>query len=69
MHSQVKYEEKAISQIGEEFTPTQVKDAPSVQWNADASSFYTLAMVGKYKLRMMNIVSNLVFSLADENPT
>uniref|UniRef100_U5EQ08 Putative phosphatidylethanolamine-binding protein n=1 Tax=Corethrella appendiculata TaxID=1370023 RepID=U5EQ08_9DIPT len=29
---------------GNELTPTQVKDQPSVEWNADSSSFYTLCM-------------------------
>lgn len=30
--------------IGKELTPTQVKDQPTVDWDADASSFYTLCM-------------------------
>ncbi|XP_012266003.2 protein D2-like isoform X2 [Athalia rosae] len=30
--------------IGQEFTPTQVKDQPAVKWNADPATFYTLAM-------------------------
>lgn len=30
--------------LGNELTPTQVKDIPNVDWNADASSFYTLCM-------------------------
>lgn len=29
---------------GNELTPTQVKDVPKVEWNADSSSFYTLCM-------------------------
>lgn len=29
---------------GNELTPTQVKDIPSVKWTADANSFYTLCM-------------------------
>lgn len=31
--------------FGEELTPTQVKDAPSVRWNASQDVYYTLAMV------------------------
>lgn len=33
--------------IGKEFTPTQVKDKPSVKWVADSSAFYTLCMTGE----------------------
>ncbi|XP_058818071.1 protein D2-like [Topomyia yanbarensis] len=29
---------------GNELTPTQVKDIPKVEWNADGSAFYTLCM-------------------------
>lgn len=29
---------------GNELTPRQVKDIPKVEWNADASDFYTLCM-------------------------
>lgn len=29
---------------GNELTPTQVKDVPKVEWNADSSAFYTLCM-------------------------
>lgn len=30
--------------MGNELTPTQVKDVPTVKWNADANKFYTLCM-------------------------
>jgi phosphatidylethanolamine-binding protein len=30
--------------LGNVLTPTQVKDQPTVQWDAEASSFYTLCM-------------------------
>ncbi|KAF5300296.1 hypothetical protein FQA39_LY11153 [Lamprigera yunnana] len=30
---------------GSELTPTQVKDAPKVEWTADSNDFYTLVMV------------------------
>lgn len=29
---------------GNELTPTQVKDVPKVEWNADPATFYTLCM-------------------------
>lgn len=32
--------------MGNELTPTQVKDEPSVSWPADPNSFYTLCMTG-----------------------
>ncbi|KAK0161232.1 hypothetical protein PV327_009726 [Microctonus hyperodae] len=31
-------------EIGKELTPTQVKDKPQVQWDADADAYYTLCM-------------------------
>lgn len=33
--------------FGNELTPTQVKDIPSVDWEADPTGFYTLIMAGK----------------------
>lgn len=35
-------------EIGKELTPTQVKDKPQVQWDADADAYYTLCMTGNY---------------------
>lgn len=32
--------------MGNELTPTQVKDQPSVDWSADPNAFYTLCMTG-----------------------
>lgn len=31
---------------GNELTPTQVKDIPTVKWEADPATFYTLCMTG-----------------------
>jgi phosphatidylethanolamine-binding protein len=31
---------------GSELTPTNVKDEPNVEWNAEDGSFYTLLMTG-----------------------
>ena len=33
-------------EIGKILTPTQVKDQPTVTWNADAGALYTLCMTG-----------------------
>lgn len=43
----VKYPSGVSVDVGNELTPTQVKDQPNVDWDADASSFYTLCMTGK----------------------
>lgn len=43
---QVSYNSGVKADCGNELTPTLVKDPPTVKWNADASTFYTLAMVG-----------------------
>ncbi|XP_053616963.1 protein D2-like isoform X2 [Plodia interpunctella] len=42
--AQVKYPSGFEVQEGNELTPTQVKDVPTVAWHADPNSFYTLAM-------------------------
>jgi len=34
--------------MGNELTPTQVKDEPTVSWFADPNDFYTLCMTGNY---------------------
>lgn len=40
----VKYDSGVSVNQGNELTPTQVKDVPKVEWNADPSSLYTLCM-------------------------
>ncbi|XP_016841347.1 protein D3-like [Nasonia vitripennis] len=40
----VSFEDKVLRFIGEELTPTQVKDVPSVAWKSEASGFYTICM-------------------------
>ncbi|XP_077300522.1 phosphatidylethanolamine-binding protein homolog F40A3.3-like isoform X2 [Arctopsyche grandis] len=40
----VKYPSGVEVSEGNELTPTQVKDVPSVQWSADPNSLYTLCM-------------------------
>jgi phosphatidylethanolamine-binding protein len=42
--AKVKYVSGVEVNEGNELTPTQVKDTPTVQWSADAGTFYTLCM-------------------------
>lgn len=42
--AKVSYVSGVSANEGNELTPTQVKDIPTVEWNADSSSFYTLCM-------------------------
>ncbi|XP_068156697.1 protein D3-like [Drosophila tropicalis] len=41
----IKYPSGVEVDLGKELTPTQVKDQPTVTWDADAGSLYTLLMV------------------------
>lgn len=52
--SQVTYPSGVSVDFGNELTPTQVKDEPSVNWPTDSSAFYTLCMTG-------NIISNNLY--------
>lgn len=42
---QVRYGDLNVS-LGNELTPTQVKNIPAVHWNADDGSYYLLCMTG-----------------------
>ncbi|XP_065165565.1 phosphatidylethanolamine-binding protein homolog F40A3.3-like isoform X2 [Atheta coriaria] len=42
--AEVTYPSGVKVDLGNELTPTQVKDVPNVKWTADASAFYTLCM-------------------------
>lgn len=42
--AKVNYNSGVSCQEGNELTPTQVKDIPKVDWNADSSTLYTLCM-------------------------
>ncbi|XP_031336016.1 protein D2-like isoform X2 [Photinus pyralis] len=42
--AEVHYPSGVHVELGNELTPTQVKDIPSVKWSAYANSFYTLCM-------------------------
>ncbi|XP_026823250.1 protein D3-like [Rhopalosiphum maidis] len=41
---QVYYPSGLKAELGNELTPTQVKDQPTVKWNAEPYSFYTLCL-------------------------
>lgn len=41
---------------GVELTPTQVKDQPKVEWDAEDGAFYTLLMTGKFKDEFFMII-------------
>ncbi|XP_008554051.1 phosphatidylethanolamine-binding protein homolog F40A3.3 isoform X5 [Microplitis demolitor] len=41
---QVNYANNVKVELGNELTPTKVKDPPTVNWDADSGSFYTLCM-------------------------
>ncbi|XP_057334536.1 protein D2-like isoform X1 [Microplitis mediator] len=41
---QVNYANNVKVELGIELTPTKVKDPPTVHWDADSGSFYTLCM-------------------------
>ena len=43
---EVTYPNNLKVEIGKVLTPTQVKDQPSVKWNAESGSYYTLCMTG-----------------------
>ena len=42
---QVDYGDLSVS-LGNELTPTKVKNIPAVHWNADDGSYYLLCMTG-----------------------
>lgn len=44
MYLQIKYPCGVSVNLGNELTPTQVKDLPAITWNGDSSKFYTLLM-------------------------
>lgn len=44
---QVNFPSGVKAELGNELTPTQVKDQPSVKWAAKPNSFYTLYLAGK----------------------
>lgn len=42
--AKVSYVSGVSANEGNELTPTQVKDSPKVEWNAQSNAFYTLCM-------------------------
>jgi len=49
--------------LGNELTTTNVKDQPSVSWNADPNSFYTLCLTGKYSIILTNRLQVFKFNI------
>lgn len=45
LHSQISYPSGVGVDLGNELTPTQVKDRPEVTWEAEMGAFYTLVMI------------------------
>lgn len=41
---------------GNELTPTQVKDVPTVSWDAKPDNYYVLAMTGKYESHLLYLL-------------
>lgn len=59
-------------EFGKELTPMQVKYPPSVEWNADSSSFYTLCMIDPDSIsrkdpKLREVVHWLVTNIAGQN--
>lgn len=44
----VVYPNNITVDIGKVLTPTQVKDPPTVSWDSEANTYYTLCMTGTY---------------------
>jgi len=44
----VKYPNNVNVNVGNVLTPTQVKDEPNVNWDADTKDYYTLCMTGEH---------------------
>jgi hypothetical protein len=49
--------------LGNELTPTQVKDIPQVKWNAENGSLYTVCMTGN-KTKNKRIVQSKINNVA-----
>lgn len=48
--------------LGNELTPTQVKDIPAIHWNADDGSYYLLCLTGVvYQHTKNTLLSNRHF--------
>lgn len=48
--------------LGEELTPTQVKDQPSVSWDNQPNLFYTLSFIGKREKNENIIIRVYIFT-------
>jgi hypothetical protein len=59
---QVTYESLSVDD-GNELTPTQVKDPPTVKWAADDDSYYLLCMTGTQAAGDISTVSDVCLSV------
>jgi hypothetical protein len=63
---QLKYPSGAVASQGNELTPTQVKDQPTVTYEADPTAFYTLVFTGMYVKETNDMIKSyykLLFNL------
>ena len=51
----VSYPSKVKVNLGNILTPTQVKDQPEVEWDAEEGAFYTLLLTGKQFSRKISM--------------
>lgn len=49
--------------LGNVLTPTQVKDQPKVEWDAEDGAFYTLLMTGKLNSNHWSLMNILTFEI------
>lgn len=70
--AKVSYVSGVSANEGNELTPTQVKDSPKVEWNAESNAFYTLCMTDpdapsrqdpKFREVVFNLFIFLYFSI------
>ena len=60
MCNQINYPSGVSVDLGNELTPTQVKDEPQqVEWPVESGAYYTLCMTGKYSIGM-RLCNNLL---------
>ena len=56
--AKITYEGDVCVNLGNELTPTQVKNKPSIDFSAEANTFYTLCMTGE---TILNILIQNIF--------
>lgn len=68
MFYKVLYPSGVKADLGNELTPTQVKDQPSVGWDADPNSFYTLCLTGTYIRETVSHYKNVKNKYSETSP-